>query len=41
MHPNVFIRLGNLIPAYKMQIQYDEIPVVHVPRKIPATIRER
>ena len=41
MYPNVFTGLGNLTPAYKMQIQSEVMPVVYAPRKIPATIREK
>ena len=41
MYPNIFTGLGNLMPAYKMQIQSDALPVVLAARKIPATIREK
>ena len=40
MYSNFFTGLGNLTPAYKMQIQSHVMPVVHAPRKTPRTIRE-
>ena len=41
MYPEVFNGLGNLEPAYHMQIEENAMPVIHAPRKIPAALRDK
>ena len=41
MYPDVFSGLGRLEPAYHMELDPNAKPVIHPPRKIPASLREK
>ena len=41
MYPKLFKGLGKLEPAHHMEVNKEATPVIHPPRKIPATLREK
>ena len=41
MYPDVFSGLGRLEPAYHIELDPNSKPVIHPPRKIPASLREK
>ena len=41
LYPKVFNGIGKLDTPHKIQLKADSRPVIHAPRKIPVTVRER
>ena len=41
LHPEVFTGLGRLELPYHMQLEQNSTPVIHVPRKIPVSLRNK
>ena len=41
LYPEVFTGLGRLEPPYHMQLEENSTPVIHEPRKIPVSLRNK